>query len=218
MSGVNKISVAFGMRRGVSHYDMHSFRLYAVCDTIIRAKENLVEDDVILRGQDGVVPGHKHFAPPVRRRRAERTTERLELTLQPADAAAIRIAANLLDMTHSEYVTKLVAVAGDPMKLSRQRDEYTDGVHLAAAVYQLLEEVRRSRAEFGRAGGLVKSFFVRDDDSRWLAEGYGSSLSDALRAFVNAGTRVENAHEELREKLAPIFADLESAARRLTGR
>jgi len=197
---------------------MRSFRLYAVGDTIVQTKENRVGDDVVLRGQDGDVSTHIKSAPPARRRPAERTTEQVKLNLSPADAAAIRIAAKLLKMTHSEYVAKLVAVAGDPMKLGRERDEYTDGVHLAAAVYQLLEEVRRSRAEFGRAGGLVKSFFVRDDDSRWLAEGYGSSLSDALRAFVNAGTRVENAHEELREKLAPIFADLEFAARRLTGR
>jgi hypothetical protein len=176
-------------------------------------------DDDNLRGQDGVVPGHNNVAPSARRRRKpERTTERIELTLQPADAAAIRIAAELLGMTISGYVAKLVSVAGDPMQLARTRDDHADGARLAAAVSHLLEDVRRSRAEFGRAGGLVKSFFVGDDDSKWTAEAYAHDLSAALLAFTDAGKRVEAAHAELRERLAPIFEDLETAARRLTAR
>jgi hypothetical protein len=184
-----------------------------------RRTNNLtVEDTEVKRGQDGDVHMHINPAPPARKRRVQRTTEQLLLTLKPADAAAIRIAAELMHMTNSAYIERLVAVAGDPMKLARERDEYTDGARLAAVVYQLLEEVRRSRAEFGRAGGLVKSFFVRDDGSRALAEDYSGDLADALREFIDAGKRVEEAHEKLRDKLAPIFTDLELAARRLAAR
>jgi hypothetical protein len=218
ISGVNEISVAFGMRRDVSHYDMHSFRLYAVCDTIIRAKENLVEDDVILRGQDGVVHMHNNPAPPARRRPAERTTEQLLLMLQPADAAAIRIAAEALGMTHSAFVARLVAVAGDPMKLARDRDQHTDAAQLAAAVHQRLEIVRRARADFGRAGGLVKSLFVRDNETRGRAEEHADELSDALREFLAIGKRIEEMLEEVGDDLAPIFSDIAAAARRLSGR
>src|SRR5579864_6428463 len=104
-------------------------------------------DDDVLCGQDGVVSTHKNSVPPARRRPAERTTEQLKLNLSPADAAAIRIAAELLDMSISGYVSKLVAVAGDPMKIARQRDKSADGAHLAAAVHQRLEIVRRARAD-----------------------------------------------------------------------
>lgn len=153
-----------------------------------------------------------------KRRPPERTTERLELTLQPADAAAIRIAADLLDMSISGYVARLVAVAGDPMKLGRERDKHADGAHLAAAVHQRLEEVRRARADFGRAGGLVKSLFVGENETRKKAEEHAGDLADALREFLAGGKRIEETLEKVGEELAPIFRDIESAARQLSGR
>lgn len=185
---------------------------------MVRSADFVEGEERFRSGQDGVVPGHNIDAPPARaarRKHPRRTTERVELTLQPADAAAIRIAAELLGMTISGYVTQLVAVAGDPTKLARERDDYADGANLAASLSYLVEEIRRSRAEFGRAGGLVKSFFVRDADSRDTAEDYAHDLSAALREFTDAGKRVEESLDELKQRLNPVFADIEKAARRL---
>jgi hypothetical protein len=176
-----------------------------------------VEGDVVLQGQDGAVDIHSKKAPPARRK-PERTTEPVLLRLSPADAAAIRIAAELLDMTISGYVSKLVSVAGDPTKLTRERDQHADGCQLAAAVHYRLEIVRRARADFGSAGGLVKSLFVRDDETHERAEAHANELSDALREFVAIGKRLEEMLEEVGDDLAPIFADIATAARRLTGR
>jgi hypothetical protein len=177
-----------------------------------------VGTDGISRGQDGDVHMHINPAPPAKRRRAQRTTEQLLLTLRPADAAAIRITAELLGMTLSAYIVRLVAAAGDPMKLARERDQHVEAAQLAAAVHQRLEIVRRARADFGRAGGLVKSLLVRDDDTRERAEGNAHELSDALREFVAIGKRLEEMLEEIGDDVAPIFSDIAAAARRLSGR
>jgi hypothetical protein len=175
-------------------------------------------DDGDLRGQDSDVHMHINHAPPAKRRRAQRTTEQLLLTLQPADAAAIRIAAELLGMSHSAYVARLVAVVGDPMKLARERDKYADATYLAAAVHQRLEIVRRARADFGSAGGLVKSLFVRDGETRKQADTHAAELSDALREFLAGGKRLEKVLEETSADLGPLFADIAAAARLLSGR
>ena len=162
--------------------------------------------------------GHNNEAPPARRKPPNRTTERLELKLQPADAAAIRIAAELLDMTISGYVARLVSVAGDPMKIARERNRHGDIATLAAALSQAPEEIRRLRSELGRAGGLVKSFFVREDSSLLLADNFAKELAEALRIFVDTARATEQALEALTENLAPLRHELEVAVRGLAGR
>ncbi len=206
------------MRRKVSHCDTRSFRLYALCDTIIRAKENVVEDGVILRGQDSVVSTHNKLAPPARRRPAERTTEQIKLNLSPADAAAIRIAAKLLDMTNSEYVAKLVAVAGDPMKLVREQDRFADASRIAGALAQAPAEIRRLRADLGRLGGILQNVFIREDNDQLLADRLVSECANTLRAVITATEKTDAVYDSLQENLAGIRDDLELAVRQVSGR
>jgi hypothetical protein len=206
------------MRRDVLHYDMHSFRLYTVCDTIIRAKENFVEHDVNLRGQDMSVSTHRNSAPPARRRPAERTTEQVKLNLSPADAAAIRIAAKLLDMTHSEYVAKLVSVAGDPTKLVREQDRVVDASRIAGTLSQVPGEVRRLRADLGRLAGMLQSFFIREDSDQLLADRLASECASTLQAVITATEKSDAVFDALQENLAGVRDDLDLAVQQLVGR
>lgn len=175
-------------------------------------------DDGILRGQDSVVSTHNKIAPPARRRPAERTTEQVKLNLSPADAAAIRIAAKLLDMTHSEYVAKLVAVAGDPMKLTREQDRFADASRIAGALAQAPGEVRRLRADLSRLGGILQSFFIREDSDQLLADRLASECASTLRAVITATEKTNAVYDSLHENLAGIRDDLEFAVRQLSGR
>jgi hypothetical protein len=172
------------------------------------------QDGEIKQGQDGVVDIHNKFAPPARRK-PERTTEPVLLRLSPADAAAIRIAAQVLNMTNSEYVAKLVAVAGDPMKLAREQDRFTDASRIASALAQVPGEVRRLRADLGRLGGVINSFFVRD---LLAADSSSRECAGALRAVIDATKKTDSVYESLQENLANVRNDLELAVRQLSGR
>jgi hypothetical protein len=104
------------------------------------------------------------------------------------------------------------------MRLARERDAYADAARLAAAVSQAPDEVRRLRAEIGRAGGLLRSCFMREDSDALLAGRFARELAEALLTFADAGRRAEKALESVEEKLAAVSADLELAARRFSGR
>lgn len=161
---------------------------------------------------------HRNFAPPARRRPAERTTEQLKLNLSPADAAAIRVAAKLLNMTHSEYVAKLVAVAGDPMKLVCEQDRVVDASRIAGTLAQVPGEVRRLRADLGRLAGMLTSFFIREDSEPYLDDLVARECAETLRAVIKATEKTDAVYDALQEKLAGVRDDLDLAVQQLVGR
>jgi len=170
------------------------------------------------------VPVHSGGKPSaatatVRRRRPpKRRTVRLELVLPPADAIALRAVARSLNMSVSGYVASLSALGKAPAKTGKYRGPLTadsrlaDVSRLAAATAQVPEEVRRLRGDLLRLGGLVKSLFIRDDETAKHAERFSAECADALRELMHAADRTEPVIARVEDSLQLIRYELEQTA------
>jgi hypothetical protein len=169
----------------------------------------------ILVGQDMFVPGHKTNSPPAqRRRKPNRRTVRLELSLAPNDALALRAVARSLNLSVSAYVASLSA-AGDAPSVRREQERLADVSRLAAATSQVPDEVRRLRGDLLRLGGLVKSLFIRDPETTKLADWHALECADALRELTRAADRTEPVIGRVEDSLQLIRYELEQTALRL---
>jgi hypothetical protein len=164
------------------------------------------------------VPGHSPDSPPasatVRRRKSpNRRTVRLELSLAPSDAIALRAVARSLNLSVSGYVASLAA-AGDAPTVRRDQERLADVSRLAAATAQVPDEVRRLRGDLLRLGGLVKSLFIREE-SVLQAERFSFECAEALRELTQAADRTEPVLGRIEDRLQFIRYQLEQTAVRL---
>lgn len=175
-----------------------------------------------MAGQDVGLCAQPEGAPPARHERrpwkreynATRSTERVVLSLAPAEVAALKAAAKAHACTVSAHVARLVASTGELPRALRDENPLLEASQLAAAIAQVPREVRSLQGDLLRLGGLVKSLFIRPE-SVGFAERHAVECSRALATLTTSAAATVQIVARIEDELASLRVQIERAIFRL---